>query len=125
MDPTTKRIIISNNVKFNNEKETSNDFKYVLHNIDENELEAENQFQDSLQITVPTYEKADDTKEESVIKSSREKKHPIRYPETEIYEAMVTQENTLHFDNTSTLPHNVQQKKNEAMEPREKIECKI
>ncbi|GBN32084.1 Retrovirus-related Pol polyprotein from transposon TNT 1-94 [Araneus ventricosus] len=110
LDPTTKRIIISKNVKFNEEKKSSNDFNYVSPNIDGSELDAENQSEESeTDIFAPSTEQSEDTSEGSVRKSSREKKHPIRFPESEIYQAMLSQEETLKFDDISTLPHSEQQ----------------
>ncbi|GBL94431.1 Retrovirus-related Pol polyprotein from transposon TNT 1-94 [Araneus ventricosus] len=110
LDPTTKRIIISKNVKFNEEKKSSNDFNYVSPNIDGSELDAENQSEESeTDIFVPSTELSEDTSEGTVRKSSREKKHPIRFPESKIYQAMLSQEETLKFDDISTLPHSEQQ----------------
>ncbi|GBN20004.1 Retrovirus-related Pol polyprotein from transposon TNT 1-94 [Araneus ventricosus] len=95
LDPTTKRIIISKNVKFNEEKKSSNDFNYVSPNIDGSELDAENQSEESeTDIFEPSTEQSEDTSEGSVRKSSREKKHPIRFPESKIYQAMLSQEET-------------------------------
>ncbi|GBN67911.1 hypothetical protein AVEN_157361-1, partial [Araneus ventricosus] len=54
-------------------------------------------------------ELSEDTSEGTVRNSSREKKHPIRFPESEIYQAMLSQEETLKFDDISALPHNEQQ----------------
>ncbi|GBL74102.1 hypothetical protein AVEN_231002-1 [Araneus ventricosus] len=86
LDPTTKRIIISKNVKFNEEKKSSNNFNYVSPNIDENALDAGNQSEESeTDIFVPSTEQSDDTTEGTVRKSSREKKHPIRFPKSDIY----------------------------------------
>ncbi|GBM84347.1 Retrovirus-related Pol polyprotein from transposon TNT 1-94 [Araneus ventricosus] len=110
LDPTTKRIIISKNVKFNEEKKSSNDFNYVSPNIDGSELDAENESEESeIDIFVPSTEQSEDTSEGTVRKSSREKKHPIRFPESEIYQAMLSQEETVKFDDISTLPHSEQQ----------------
>ncbi|GBN76962.1 Retrovirus-related Pol polyprotein from transposon TNT 1-94 [Araneus ventricosus] len=110
LDPTTKHIIISKNVKFNEEKKSSNDFNYVSPNTVGSELDAENQSEESeIDIFVPSTELSEDTSEGTVRKSSREKKHPIRFPESEIYQAMLSQEETLKFDDISTLPHSEQQ----------------
>ncbi|GBL87869.1 Retrovirus-related Pol polyprotein from transposon TNT 1-94 [Araneus ventricosus] len=100
LDPTTKRIIISKNVKFNEKKKSSNDFNYVSPNIDESETD----------IFVPCTEQSDGTIEGTVIKSSREKKHPVRFPEPKIYEAILSEEETLKFDSITILPHSEQQK---------------
>ncbi|GBM05195.1 Retrovirus-related Pol polyprotein from transposon TNT 1-94 [Araneus ventricosus] len=107
LDPTTKRIIISKNVKFNEEKKSSNDFNYVSPNIDGSELDAENQSEESeTDIFVPSTEQSEDTSEGTV---RREKKHPFRFQESEIYQAMLSQEETLKFDDISTLFHSEQQ----------------
>lgn len=42
--------------------------------------------------------------------SFREKKHPFRFPEPKIYEAMLIQEETLHFDDISTMTLKEKQK---------------
>ncbi|GBO10749.1 hypothetical protein AVEN_235105-1, partial [Araneus ventricosus] len=117
LDPTTERFIITKNVKFNKEKKSSKDFNYVSPNIDGSELAAENQSEESeTDIFVPSTEQSDDTTEGTVRKSSREKKHPIRFPESEIYQAMLSQEETLKFDDISNLPRSEQQKWKEAMD---------
>ncbi|GBM35312.1 Retrovirus-related Pol polyprotein from transposon TNT 1-94 [Araneus ventricosus] len=55
LDPTTKRIIISKNVKFNEEKKSSSDFNYVSPNIDGSELDAENESEErEIDIFVPS-----------------------------------------------------------------------
>ncbi|GBO22092.1 Retrovirus-related Pol polyprotein from transposon TNT 1-94 [Araneus ventricosus] len=80
LDPTTKRIIISKIVKFNEEKKSSNDFNYVSPNIDGSELDSESQSEESeTDICVPSTEQSEDTSEGTVRKSSREKKRPIRF----------------------------------------------
>ncbi|GBM97666.1 hypothetical protein AVEN_11677-1 [Araneus ventricosus] len=82
LDPTTKRIIISKNVKFNDEKKSSNDFNYVSPTIDGSELDAENESEESeTDIFVPSTEQSEDTSEGIVRKSSREKKHLINVSE--------------------------------------------
>ncbi|GBN60040.1 hypothetical protein AVEN_25065-1 [Araneus ventricosus] len=71
LDPTTKRIIISKNVKFNEEKKSSNDFNYVSPNIDGSELDAENQSEESeTDIFAPSTEQSEDTSEGSVRKET-------------------------------------------------------
>lgn len=118
LDPTTKRITVSKNVKFNETKKTSSN---VVENISKSDSESENQSDenetDSETVVQTNSEKHDTTAEENVRRyPSREKKQPKRYPELEEYEAMLTQDETLNFDDISLLPHCEQQKWKEAMD---------
>lgn len=75
-DPTTKRIIISRNIKFNKlKKNTSNILNMFSRISDEIEFGAKNAFEESVNdSSVPTSENATNTTEDSVSKPSREKK---------------------------------------------------
>ena len=101
-DPETKRITVSRNVKFNEEKkENINSKRSLFESPDLSEYEI-NQEEDK----ESTSEENDDDeqKEDKVRKSERSRKQPIRYPDPEVFEALLCQQESLTFDDLESLP---------------------
>lgn len=98
LDPETKSITISRNVRFDEEKRSKR------HLVENQEVpECENNLEESQD---SASEEPDNVEENEVQnrKSERLRKEPIRYPDPEVYEALYCQQETLTFDDIKLLP---------------------
>lgn len=117
MNPETRRIIVSRNVKFNEESKIERNRKYISTGSDATESDDDDIGDRERSISIPgdnEFDAADDEDEQR--KSSRAKKQPVRYPNPETYEVMFVQQETLTFDDIVNFPKEEQELWKSAMD---------
>lgn len=109
VNPETKQITISRNVKFDETKHENSIKRYLVENLELPDYEF-NQEEVQENASEKSEENEDDKR-----KSERSRKQPIRYPDPEVYEALLCRE-TLSFDDIKSLPVDDQQLWKKAMD---------
>lgn len=111
MDPITKRVTVSRNVHFNEQKVIVTDTISTSDEKDEQDTgEAEEK-------DLPKDEDSSEVEEsEEIVRTRRETRKPCRYPEPEIYTAMLTDHESISYEDIASLPAEEQQKWKNAMD---------